>query len=384
LMTSSDFAARRERLRKWNEQHPHCKRGIAITPVKFGISFTTTHLNQAGALVLLYQDGTAQINHGGTEMGQGVHTNIAAIAARELGLTPDRVRVMHTRTDKVPNTSATAASCGTDLNGAAVKNACDTLRDRLMPFAVEILQEKNGRATAASKIVFAENEVFDVDLVESRVPIAEVVQRAYFARTSLSTTGYYKTPDIHFNRETGQGKPFHYFAVGAAVSEVEVDGFTGMMRIKRVDILHDAGDAVNRGVARGQIEGGFVQGAGWLTSEELVWDSKGQLLTHSPDTYKIPAVGDMPEVFNVAFLSQATQANVVHGSKAVGEPPLMLALSVREAIRDAIAAFGSSGGEVHLASPATGEAISNAIAGRIGAASPEEKTEHVTTEQVLS
>lgn len=384
LMASSDFAARREQLRKRNSEHPHCKRGIAITPVKFGISFTTTHLNQAGALVLLYQDGTAQINHGGTEMGQGVHTNIAAIAARELGLTPDRVRVMHTRTDKVPNTSATAASCGTDLNGAAVKNACDTLRDRLRPFAVEILQEKNGRATAASKIVFAENEVFDVDLVESRVPIAEVIQRAYFARTSLSTTGYYKTPDIHFNRETGQGRPFHYFAVGAAVSEVEVDGFTGMMRIKRVDILHDAGDAVNRGVARGQIEGGFVQGAGWLTSEELVWDSKGQLLTHSPDTYKIPAVGDMPEVFKVAFLSQATQANVIHGSKAVGEPPLMLALSVREAIRDAIAAFGNPGGEVHLASPATGEAISNAIAGRIGAISPGEKTEHVTAEQVLS
>jgi xanthine dehydrogenase molybdopterin binding subunit/xanthine dehydrogenase small subunit len=384
LMTSSDFAARGEQLRKWNSEHPHRKRGIAITPVKFGISFTTTHLNQAGALLLLYQDGTAQINHGGTEMGQGVHTNIAAIAARELGLTPDRVRVMHTRTDKVPNTSATAASCGTDLNGAAVKNACDTLRDRLRPFAAEILREKNGRASAENKIVFAENEVFDVDLIESRAPIAEVIQRAYFARTSLSTTGFYKTPDIHFNRETGQGKPFHYFAVGAAVSEVEVDGFTGMMRIKRVDILHDAGDAVNRGVARGQIEGGFVQGAGWLTSEELVWDSKGQLLTHSPDTYKIPAVGDMPEVFNVAFLSQATQANVIHGSKAVGEPPLMLALSVREAIRDAVAAFGSPGGEVHLASPATGEAISNAIAARIGATSPEEKTEHVTAEQVLS
>jgi xanthine dehydrogenase molybdopterin binding subunit/xanthine dehydrogenase small subunit len=384
LMTSSDFAGRREEVRKWNAQDRHRKRGIAITPVKFGISFTTTHLNQAGALVLLYQDGTAQINHGGTEMGQGVHTNIAAIAARELGLTPDRVRVMHTRTDKVPNTSATAASCGTDLNGAAVKSGCDTLRTRLLPFAVEILQEKNKRAPADGKIMFADNHVHDVDLAQTRVPMAEVIQRAYFARTSLSATGYYKTPDIHFNRETGQGKPFHYFAVGAAVTEVEIDGFTGMMQIKRVDILHDAGDAINRGVARGQIEGGFVQGAGWLTSEELVWDSKGQLLTHSPDTYKIPAVGDMPQIFNVAFLSQATQANVIHGSKAVGEPPLMLALSVREAIRDAIAAFGSPGGEVHLASPATGEAISNAIAGRVGTASPEDKTEHVTAEQLLS
>jgi xanthine dehydrogenase molybdopterin binding subunit len=384
LMASSDFASRREQLRKSNAQDRHRKRGIAITPVKFGISFTTTHLNQAGALILLYQDGTAQVNHGGTEMGQGVHTNIAAIAARELGLSPDRVRVMHTRTDKVPNTSATAASCGTDLNGAAVKNGCDTLRARLLPFAGEILQEKNGRASGEGKIVFAGNEVFDVDLVESRVPIAEVIQRAYFARTSLSATGFYKTPDIHFNRETGQGKPFHYFAIGAAVSEVEVDGFTGMMQIKRVDILHDAGDAINRGVARGQIEGGFVQGAGWLTSEELVWDSKGHLLTHSPDTYKIPAVGDTPEIFNVAFLSQATQANVVHGSKAVGEPPLMLAFSVREAIRDAVAAFGEAGGEVPLASPATCEAISNAIAARTGTAGPKEKTEHVTAEQVLS
>jgi xanthine dehydrogenase molybdopterin binding subunit/xanthine dehydrogenase small subunit len=384
LMESSDFTARREQLREKNAQDRHRKRGLAITPVKFGISFTTTHLNQAGALVLLYQDGTAQINHGGTEMGQGVHTNIAAIAARELGLSPDRVRVMHTCTDKVPNTSATAASCGTDLNGAAVKNACDTLHARLLPFAVELLQEKNGRAPTNAKIAFAGNEVFDVDLVESRVPVAEVIQRAYFARTSLSTTGFYKTPDIHFNRETGQGKPFHYFAVGAAVSEVEVDGLTGMMQIKRVDILHDGGDAINRGVARGQIEGGFVQGCGWLTCEELVWDSKGQLLTHSPDTYKIPAVGDTPEIFNVAFLSQATQANVIHGSKAVGEPPLMLALSVREAIRDAVAAFGTPGGEVHLASPATCEAISNAIAGRVGSTSPTEKTEHVTAEQVLS
>jgi xanthine dehydrogenase molybdopterin-binding subunit B len=246
------------------------------------------------------------------------------------------------------------------------------------------LQEKNGRLPGEFKVMFAGNEVYDVDLAESRLAIAEVIQRAYFARTSLSTTGFYKTPDIHFNRETGKGKPFHYFAVGAAVSEVEVDGFTGMMSIKRVDILHDAGDAVNRGVARGQIEGGFVQGCGWLTNEELVWNAKGELLTHSPDTYKIPAVGDTPEIFNVAFLSAATQANVIHGSKAVGEPPLMLALSVREAIRDAIAAFAEGGGEVPLASPATCEAISNAIVARVRSTSLEEKTEHVTAERVLS
>jgi xanthine dehydrogenase molybdopterin binding subunit/xanthine dehydrogenase small subunit len=383
LMASSDFARRREELRRWNGEHRYRKRGLAITPVKFGISFTTTHLNQAGTLVLLFQDGTAQINHGGTEMGQGVHSNIREIAAKELGLTPDRVRIMHTRTDKVPNTSATAASCGTDLNGAAVKNACDTLRDRLAPFAREILQEKAGPTAELGNVIFSGNSVHAIDCPDESVEISEVIQRAYFARTSLSTTGFYKTPEIHFDRATGKGKPFHYFAVGAAVSEVEVDGLTGMMRIKRVDILHDAGDAVNRAIARGQIEGGFVQGCGWLTSEELVWDAKGELLTHSPDTYKIPAVGDTPEVFNVAFLSDAAQPTVIHGAKAVGEPPLMLALSVREAIRDAVAAFGQPGGEVALASPATCEAISNAIDARVSDTPVRKRTEHVTAEQVL-
>ena len=361
LLEKSNFKTRREELRKWNREHPHCKRGIAITPVKFGISFTTTHLNQAGALVLLYQDGTAQINHGGTEMGQGVHTNIAAVAATELGLSIDRVRVMPTQTDKVPNTSATAASCGTDLNGAAVKNACDTLRARLLPFAVEMLTEKNGRAPSEDRIQFSNNQFFDVDLPKSALSFAELVQRAYFGRTSLSATGYYKTPDIYFNRETGQGRPFHYFAVGAAVSEVEIDGFTGMMQVERVDILHDAGDVINAGVARGQIEGGFVQGMGWLTAEELIWDAQGKLLTHSPDTYKIPAVGDTPKIFNVEFLSEAAQRDAIHGSKAVGEPPLMLAISVRAAIRDAVAAFGKSAGQIALPSPATPEAIFMAI-----------------------
>ena len=385
LKTTSDLERRRNELRDWNSRHPHRKRGLAMTPVKFGISFTTTHLNQAGALVLLYQDGTAQINHGGTEMGQGVHTNIRNIAARELGLTLDRIRVMPTRTDKVPNTSATAASCGTDLNGAAVKNACDILRERLLPFAVDLLGEKNGHRPDPGLIVFSNNQISDLHFAEKRIPMAEVYQRAYFARTSLSATGFYRTPDIHFNRETGKGKPFHYFAVGAAVSEVEIDGFTGMMQVRRVDILHDAGDPVNRGVARGQIEGGFVQGVGWLTAEELVWDSEGRLLSHSPDTYKIPAVGDAPEIFNVAFLSDATQRDVIHGSKAVGEPPLMLGLSVREAIRDAVAAFGRPGRQILLSSPATCEAISNAIA----AASANDpatmkETEHATAEGVIA
>ncbi|MEY2550496.1 MAG: xanthine dehydrogenase large subunit, partial [Verrucomicrobiota bacterium] len=384
LTESSDFAARRAQLRQWNNDHSRQKRGIAITPVKFGISFTTTHLNQAGALVLLYQDGTIQVNHGGTEMGPGVYTNIALIAARELGLTTDRVRVMATRTDKVPNTSATAASCGTDLNGAAVKNACDTLRARLLPFAGEMLSEKVGNAVPQERIVFNDNFVIDPENPAAKIPFAELVQRAYFARTSLSATGFYRTPDIYYDRDAGHGKPFHYFAVGAAVSEVEVDGFTGMSQIRRVDILHDVGDAINPGVTLGQIEGGFVQGAGWLTNEELVWDSEGRLLTHSPDTYKIPAVGDTPGIFNVEFLSDATQSNVVHGSKAVGEPPLMLALSVREAIRDAVAAFGSTGGDVPLASPATCEAIFNAIRGRTSSKPADAAPEHAMADRVLS
>jgi xanthine dehydrogenase molybdopterin binding subunit/xanthine dehydrogenase small subunit len=384
LTESSEFAPRREQVRVWNAEHPHRKRGLAMTPVKFGISFTTTHLNQAGALVLLYQDGTAQINHGGTEMGQGVYTNIALIAARELGLTPDRVRVMATRTDKVPNTSATAASCGTDLNGAAVKDACDTLRARLLPFAVAMLSEKNGSAVAADHIVFKDNMVLDPENPAISFPFAELLQRAYFARTSLSATGFYKTPDINYDREAGRGKPFHYFAVGAAVSEVEVDGFTGMTHIRRVDILHDVGDAINPGVTLGQVEGGFVQGAGWLTNEELVWDSEGRLLTHSPDTYKIPAIGDTPDIFNVAFLKDAAQPNVIHGSKAVGEPPLMLAISVREAIRDAVAAFGDPGGQVPLASPATCEAIFNAIHGRTSPKPAGATPEHAIADRVLS
>ena len=361
MKQSSDFARRREAIAEWNAAHPHRKRGLAITPVKFGISFTVTHLNQAGALVLVYQDGTVQVNHGGTEMGQGLHTNITAIAARELGIRPEHVRVMPTSTDKVPNTSATAASCGTDLNGAAVKNACEILRARLAPVAARLLKEKLGRAPAPDKLVFADGLVCDSRRPRTTVSFAEVVRKAYLERISLSATGYYATPGIHWDRVAGRGKPFHYFACGAAVSEVEVDGFTGMMRVLRADILHDVGDSVNEGVNRGQVEGGFVQGMGWLTTEELLWDDQGRLLTHSPDTYKIPAVGDMPQVFNVTLLQNAAQKGVVYGSKAVGEPPFMLAISVREAIRDAVAAFGPPGSEVPLPVPATCEAIFMAI-----------------------
>jgi xanthine dehydrogenase molybdopterin binding subunit len=361
LKKTSAFENRRAEISKWNSQNPNRKRGLAMTPVKFGISFTLTHLNQAGALVLIYQDGTVQVNHGATEMGQGVHTNIAMIAAKELGVSFEKIRVMPTSTDKVPNTSATAASCGTDLNGAAVKNACDILRARLAPVAAKLFSEKIGKEISPEKIIFTDDFVFAKEVPESKFTFAEIVQAAYFQRISLSSTGFYRTPEIHYDRAKGFGKPFLYFAVGAAVTEVEVDGFTGMTKILRTDILHDAGDSINQGINLGQIEGGFVQGAGWLTTEELVWDARGVLLTHSPDTYKIPAVGDRPLEFNVKFLENATQRNTIHGSKAVGEPPLMLAISVREAIRDAIAAFGSGKNQINLAAPATCEKIWNAI-----------------------
>jgi len=360
LLRSSEFQRRREEISTWNSAHPRRKRGLALTPVKFGISFTATHFNQAGALVLIYQDGTVQVNHGGTEMGQGIHTNMQAIAARELGLSFDRIRVMATRTDKVPNTSATAASSGTDLNGAAVKNACQELMVRLRPVAAELLTQRFHSSVLADTVEFVSNYVFPASTPENRLSFTEVVSAAYSQRISLSVTGFYRTPGIHYNRAAGRGKPFHYFAVGAAVSEVELDGHTGMMQLLRVDILHDVGESINAAINQGQIEGGFVQGLGWLTVEELVWDEKGRLLTHSPDTYKIPAIGDIPLDLRVEFLAHATQPNNIYGTKAVGEPPLMLAISVREAIRDAVAAFGN-GGQVALASPATGEAIYRAI-----------------------
>jgi xanthine dehydrogenase large subunit len=373
LKQTSAFAARRAEIAKWNSANPHRKRGLAMTPVKFGISFTLTHLNQAGALVLIFQDGTVQVNHGATEMGQGVHTNIAMVAAKELGVPLEKIRVMPTSTDKVPNTSATAASCGTDLNGMAVKNACDILRARLAPVALPLVAAEVTRLhpkqssnripspPAEADLIFADGFVSHRRVPEAKVLFVQVVQQAYFERISLSSTGYYRTPEIHYDRVKGQGHPFLYFAVGAAVTEVEVDGFTGMSQILRTDILHDVGDSINAGINLGQVEGGFVQGAGWLTCEELLWDNDGRLLTHSPDTYKIPAVGDRPREFHVHFLTDATQRLTIHGSKAVGEPPLMLAISVREALRDAIAAFGQPGREVDLKVPATCEAIYLAI-----------------------
>ena len=364
LLASSDFAARREEVHAWNAKQDHYKRGLAITPIKFGISFTISHLNQAGAHVLIYQDGSVQVNHGGTEMGQGLHTKMLTVAARELGLPFDRVRVMQTRTDQVPNTSPTAASSGSDLNGQAVRAACTTLRERLAPVAANLLGEP---PEDAPLLVFAEGHVFHPARPERTLPFGEVAMKAYLARVSLAATGYYATPGIKYDHDTGRGTPFYYYACGAAVSEVEVDGFTGAHRVRRVDILHDVGRSINPGVDRGQIEGAFTQGMGWLTCEELRWDREGRLLTHAPSTYKIPAFGDTPADFRVTLLPNAAEDKVIHGSKAVGEPPLMLAISVREAIRDAVGSFGDGTGRVELPSPATGEAIFLSVRRRLAA-----------------
>ena len=294
-------------------------------------------------------------------MGQGLHTKILGVAMRELGLSAENIRMMTTATDKVPNTSATAASSGSDLNGAAVQKACAELRARLAPVAADLLAKRFGRAFDSARLVFDSSTISERGRPDEAVDFSEVVDWTYMQRISLAAIGYYATPNLHWDREAGRGRPFHYFACGAAVSEVEVDGFTGMSTVRRVDILHDVGDSLNPAVDRGQIEGGFVQGMGWLTREELKWDTKGRLLTHSASTYQIPAFSDAPADFRVALFPNATQPNVIHGSKAVGEPPLMLAISVREAIREAVAAFGSRAGEIALACPATGEAVFAAI-----------------------
>ena len=362
LKEKAAFDARHEEIAQWNATHVGVKRGLAITPVKFGISFTYTAYNQAGALVLLYRDGTAQVNHGGTEMGQGLHTKILGVAVRELGLPPERVRLMTTATDKVPNTSATAASSGSDLNGMAVQDACRQLRARLLPFAVEMLKERFGDDTVTpAQVRFENGAIFVETRTDEIIEYLEVVDRAYMERVSLSAQGYYRTPNLQWDRAKGKGRPFAYYACGAAVAEVEIDGASGMHQVRRVDILHDVGRSLNPGVDRGQIEGGFVQGVGWLTSEELTWDKHGRLQTHGASTYQIPAISDAPADFRVHFFEDSAPVETVGRSKAVGEPPFMLAISVREAIRDAVAAFTGRGGEIALPSPATNEAIFTAI-----------------------
>lgn len=356
----SHFEARRRDIEQFNAAHQYTKRGLAATPVKFGISFNQSTLNQAGALVLVYKDGSVLINHGGTEMGQGLHTKMLQVAATALGVPLARVRLAPTRTDKVPNTSATSASTGADLNGGAVKGACEQIRHRLAAVASVML------GVPSNDVRIADGRAYALGHAQQPVAWEALVQAAYEQRVQLSATGFYRTEGLHWDAATYQGEPFKYFAYGAAVTEVEVDGFTGAYQTRRVDIVHDVGDSLSPLVDIGQIEGAYVQGAGWLTLEDQRWDSgdgpeRGQFTTQSASTYKLPSFSEMPVQFNVTRFEDATEEGAVYGSKAVGEPPLMLAFSAREALRDAVAAFGVHGCSVALASPATPEAVFWAI-----------------------
>jgi xanthine dehydrogenase large subunit len=355
VLASSDFAVRTDEIARFNAEHPHIKRGLAITPVKFGISFNLTAFNQGGALVHVYKDGSVLVNHGGTEMGQGLHTKMLQVAATTLGVPFETVRLAPTRTDKVPNTSATAASSGADLNGGAVKNACEQITARLAQVAAGRL------GVPAADVRFRDGVVSGLGCTKT-MPWAELVHAAYFSRVQLFAAGYYRTEGLHWDSTTMQGEPFKYFAYGACAAEVEVDGFTGAYRTRRVDIVHDVGDSLSPLVDLGQIEGGFVQGAGWLTLEDLRWDagdgpSRGRLATQSASTYKLPSFSEMPADFRVDLLDHAHEDGAVYGSKAVGEPPLMLAFAVREALRQAAAAFGPAGTSVDLGCPSTPEAV---------------------------
>ncbi|MGW0251368.1 xanthine dehydrogenase molybdopterin binding subunit [Nocardia goodfellowii] len=359
VQNSADWAERQREIAMFNAAHPNTKRALAITGIKFGISFNLTAFNQGGSLMLIYKDGSVLINHGGTEMGQGLHTKMMQVAATTLGIPLHKVRLAPTRTDKVPNTSATAASAGADLNGGAIKNACEQLRARL----VEVAGSQLGANAADVRIVDGVARALGSD---QELDWDTLVRTAYMQRVQLSASGFYRTEGLHWDAKIFQGSPFKYFAYGAAATEVEVDGFTGAYRIRRVDIVHDVGDSLSPLIDIGQVEGGFVQGAGWLTLEDLRWDTsdgpnRGRFLTQAASTYKLPSFSEMPEEFNVTLLENATEEGAVYGSKAVGEPPLMLAFSVREALRQAAAAFGPAGTSVDLGSPATPEAVYWAI-----------------------
>ncbi|MDB5657488.1 MAG: xdhB [Cypionkella sp.] len=352
LEKSSNYAARRAEITAWNSTNPILKRGIAFTPVKFGISFTLTWLNQAGALVHVYQDGSIHLNHGGTEMGQGLNQKVAQVAASVFGVDTSQIKITATDTAKVPNTSATAASSGADMNGMAAQNACEIIRQRMADF----LSDKLG--SQANEIRFENGEM---RAGGQTFPFAQVVAWAYQARISLSSTGFYATPKINWDRVKGQGRPFLYFAYGAAVTEVVIDTLTGENRILRTDILHDAGTSLNPALDIGQVEGAYVQGAGWLTTEELVWNAKGGLTTHAPSTYKIPACSDRPPIFNVALWDKPNREDTVGKSKAVGEPPFNLGVSAFLALSDAIAACGDGTRYPGLDAPATPERILAAV-----------------------
>ncbi len=349
LVPSSDYEARRAAIRQWNASSPIVKRGVAITPVKFGISFNATLFNQASALVHVYTDGSVLLNHGGTEMGQGLFTKVAQVVAHELGIDLDQVRVSSSDTSKIPNASATAASSGSDLNGRAAQSAARTIKERLIAFAADRF------GVPPAGIALAANQVA---IGERRVPFAELVRMAYAARVQLWASGFYKTPKIHWDGQRFTGRPFFYFSYGAAVSEVAIDSLTGEMRLLRADLLHDVGRSLNPAIDMGQVEGGFVQGMGWLTTEELWWNAEGRLMTHAPSTYKIPVASDVPGDFRVKLWAGGDNVeDTIHRSKAVGEPPLMLAMSVFHAIRDAVSAVGGYRFSPSLNAPATPEEI---------------------------
>ena len=353
LEASSDYRARRQEIDAFNASSPVLKRGLALTPVKFGISFNVKHFNQAGALVHVYNDGSILVNHGGTEMGQGLNTKVAQVVAHELGVAFERVRVTATDTSKVANTSATAASTGTDLNGKAAQDAARQIRERL---AASVAARQG---CAAAEVRFANDCVWAGG---ASLAFADVVKQAYLERVQLWSDGFYATPGLSWDSKTLQGRPFFYFAYGAAVSEVLVDSLTGESKLLRADVLHDVGRSLNPAVDIGQVEGAFIQGLGWLTMEELVWHPKsGALLTHAPSTYKIPTANDCPPVLKVQLFDGANPHDSIHRSKAVGEPPLLLPFSVFFAIRDAVAACGPAGCCPPLRAPATAEAVLAAI-----------------------
>ena len=352
LESSSDYRARRRAVQSFNRTSPVLKKGLAITPVKFGIAFNVTHLNQAGALVHVYVDGSVLVNHGGTEMGQGINTKVAQVVAHELGIDLSRVRVTATDTSKVANTSATAASTGADLNGKAAQDAARQIRDRL---AIFVVKEMGGDAAA---VTFSGDQI----RIDGRAfAFGEIVRQAYLARVQLWSDGFYATPGLHWDAASMTGRPFSYFAYGAAVSEVVIDTLTGEWKLLRADALYDAGNSLNPAIDIGQVEGAFIQGMGWLTTEELWWNPAGKLMTHAPSTYKIPAISDCPEDFRVKLFNNRNVADSIHRSKAVGEPPLLLPFSVFFAIRDAIASVADYRISPPLNAPATSEEILRAV-----------------------
>jgi xanthine dehydrogenase large subunit len=351
LLETSGYAARRAEVDAYNASATGTRRGLGFAPVKFGISFTNALLNQAGALVLVYADGSVQLNHGGTEMGQGLHTKMIAVCADVLGVRPDAVRVMPTSTEKVPNTSATAASSGSDLNGHAVRLAAEVVRGRMAEVAGRML------GVPAADVRFANGQVDGGSAAP--LPFGQVAKQCWIERVSLSSTGFYATPGIAYDRKAGHGTPFYYFAYGVALAEVELCGWTGEHRLRRVDVLHDVGDSLVPTIDRGQVEGALVQGIGWLTNEDVLYGPDGAVRTLGPSTYKVPAAGDVPDAFHVELLANAAQPGTIFGSKAVGEPPFLLAVAVYNALADAVRGFG--GQEPDLARPATPEALLAAV-----------------------